>query len=242
MRVQAEVRFAIIPEWVLFADISAQAVRLYGAIARHANLDGEAKLYRKTLAAELRCSVVTIHRALRELVGIGAVQIHHHYSQARPGQRLASSYVLRVTPSASSVEGGGFTDASRGGGTDETVVNESPFERESVPSEPPGEPASKRPRDEAFDELASLDGGPEGMTKRELRRIGVMLAEIRGATPGVDAAEIRRRAANFRALGWARGAAPSAGQLVSAWAKCAGDLAPEAVRARIDRYREQLAT
>ena len=32
--------FAIIPEWVLYADISPQAVRLYGVLRRYADRDG----------------------------------------------------------------------------------------------------------------------------------------------------------------------------------------------------------
>ena len=59
---------ALIPSWLITADISARAFRLYGVLA----LGGELPS-RKEMAGLLRCSTHTIDRALRELEVIGAV-------------------------------------------------------------------------------------------------------------------------------------------------------------------------
>lgn len=70
---QADNYFAIIPEWVLDADIDAVAVRVYGWLARRAGRAGEAKPGRKWMAQKIRKSTSTVDRAVRDLETIGAV-------------------------------------------------------------------------------------------------------------------------------------------------------------------------
>ena len=66
--------FATIPEWVLDAEVSDRAVRVYCALSRYANEDGACWPSRATLAQRLRCSLDSIDRALVELVALGAIE------------------------------------------------------------------------------------------------------------------------------------------------------------------------
>ena len=88
-----EERFAIVPEWLLDADISDLAVRLYAVLLRYGNSSGARMPSRATLARRLhKRSTDTVDRAMKELVRIGAVRIEHRYDGA---QRLTNAYHLR---------------------------------------------------------------------------------------------------------------------------------------------------
>lgn len=68
--------FAQVPEWVLFSDVSAYAIRLYAVLRRLA--EGKQRTQcpsRQDLAEAARCSVDTVDRAKAELVAIGALQV-----------------------------------------------------------------------------------------------------------------------------------------------------------------------
>ena len=89
-----EERFAIVPEWLLDADVSDAAIRLYAVLLRYGQSSGARMPGRATLARRLRKkSVDTIDRALRELVAIGAVTIEHRFDG---GQRLTNRYHLHA--------------------------------------------------------------------------------------------------------------------------------------------------
>jgi hypothetical protein len=76
-RITADNFFSIIPEWVLYAPISANAVRLYATLQRYADKDtGACHPSRRTLAAKCHTTTKTVDRALKELVDIGAVVMH----------------------------------------------------------------------------------------------------------------------------------------------------------------------
>jgi hypothetical protein len=73
--ISADNYFCIIPEWVLYSDITATAVRLYGTLQRYADKEtGACHPSRATLAAKCNCTVKSIDRALAELIAIGAVR------------------------------------------------------------------------------------------------------------------------------------------------------------------------
>jgi hypothetical protein len=89
-----EDRFAIVPEWLLDADISDAAVRLYAVLLRYGQTSGARMPSRTTLARRLhKKSTDTIDRALKVLVGIGAVVIEHRYDGAH---RLTNAYHVRT--------------------------------------------------------------------------------------------------------------------------------------------------
>ncbi len=89
--------FAIIPEWLLFADISPQAVRLYGVLRRYADRDGSCFPSRKRLASDLRMeSTKPVDRALKELVYIGAITIQHRHTEQ--GDLQSNLYTVLSVP------------------------------------------------------------------------------------------------------------------------------------------------
>jgi hypothetical protein len=106
-----EERFAIVPEWLLDADVGDCAVRLYAVLLRYGNSSGARMPGRATLARRLRKkSTDTVDRAMHELVAVGAVRVEHRYAGR---QRLTNRYHVRTSRPESSKRVG---DASTGGG------------------------------------------------------------------------------------------------------------------------------
>ena len=92
-----EQRFAIVPEWRIDAPISDCAFRLSAVLLRYGQTSGQRMPGRAVLAKRLhKSSKDTVDRALKELVGIGAVVVERW----RTGRRnLTNRYHLRSTPS-----------------------------------------------------------------------------------------------------------------------------------------------
>lgn len=119
-----EDRFAIVPEWLLDADIGDAAVRLYAVLLRYGQSSGARMPSRATLARRMhKKSTDSVDRALKELVAIGAVTVEHRYDG---GQRLTNAYHLRTSRPVQNApvprpEGGGRKNAatrtSRAGGS-----------------------------------------------------------------------------------------------------------------------------
>jgi hypothetical protein len=93
-----EQRFAIVPEWVIDAEISDCAYRLYSILLRYGQSSGQRMPGRATLAARLhKSSKDTVDRALKELVRAGAVVVEH---RCRDGRHLTNRYHVMSTPPA----------------------------------------------------------------------------------------------------------------------------------------------
>lgn len=84
--------YAIVPEWVLDADVSDRAVRLFAILARYADADGRAFPGRPKLAKRLRCSSSSIDRAVEELAAIAAVVTTARFRD--DGSRSSNDYWL----------------------------------------------------------------------------------------------------------------------------------------------------
>jgi Helix-turn-helix domain len=93
--INADNYFAIIPEWVLQANISATAIRLYCVLRRRADKNSfQCHPNRKTLAKDLQVgSVSTVDRAMKELESIGAVKIAHR----KNGEEYTSNLYTVIT-------------------------------------------------------------------------------------------------------------------------------------------------
>lgn len=91
--ITADLRFSIIPEWVLDAPISDRAHRVYAILARYADNETlQAFPSRETLAKRAHCNAKAITKAINELVAIGAVTKQHR----RQGESYQSNiYTLR---------------------------------------------------------------------------------------------------------------------------------------------------
>jgi hypothetical protein len=72
-----EQRFAIVPEWVIDADLPDAAFRLYALLLRYGNGSGQRMPARPTLARRMHRSVDAIDRAMRQLVDAGMVRVEH---------------------------------------------------------------------------------------------------------------------------------------------------------------------
>ena len=115
--ITAETFFAIVPEWVLDADISDRAVRLYAVLRRYANVRLMSRPSRAKLAIRMRASLSSVDRALRELETLGAVVIRHRWTNAQGTEYVfvkdadhlipaPSGYLLRNDPPTQGIEGG----------------------------------------------------------------------------------------------------------------------------------------
>ncbi len=106
-----EDRFAIVPEWLLDADVSDAAVRLYAVLLRFGQTSGARMPSRSTLASRMRKkSTDSIDRAMRELVDLGAVVVQHRFDG---GQRLTNNYLVRTSkPRRDGEPGGGRKNAA----------------------------------------------------------------------------------------------------------------------------------
>lgn len=95
MKVEADEYFAIIPEWVLYGDISTAAVRVYGVLNRYANNQtGKCHPSRKSIATKARIGLSTVDRAIDELVAFGAVEVRHQKSES--GDHTSNEYTLKM--------------------------------------------------------------------------------------------------------------------------------------------------
>lgn len=94
--VRASDYFAIVPEWLLHAEISGNAVRLFAILHRYANSRLEAWPSRKTIAAAMRCSTATVDRAREELVEVGALTVIQRTTDA--GDPTSNLYILHMRP------------------------------------------------------------------------------------------------------------------------------------------------
>jgi len=111
-----EQRFAIVPEWIIDAEISDCAYRLYSVLLRYGQSSGQRMPGRGTLATRLhKASKDTVDRALKELASIGAVVVEHRY---RDGRHLTNRYHVMSSPPngrRGSPSGSGRNSAATGG-------------------------------------------------------------------------------------------------------------------------------
>ena len=98
MKVTADGYFAIVPEWVLYADVSSAAVRVFATLNRYANSE-TAKCHpsRATIAKKCHINVKTVDRAIGELVEIGAVQVEHRKVDGSD-EYTSNEYTLAMSP------------------------------------------------------------------------------------------------------------------------------------------------
>ena len=98
-----EQRFAIVPEWVIDAQISDCAFRLYAVLLRYGHTSGQRMPSRALLARRLhKTSTDTVDRALKELMAVGAVAVERR----RTGrQNLTNRYHVRTTQPCASAPG-----------------------------------------------------------------------------------------------------------------------------------------
>jgi hypothetical protein len=103
--VTVDLKFSIVPDWVLDSELSHKAVRVYAILARYADNETlTAWPARATIAAKCRSTVKSVDRAIAELVKVGAVTKQHRRDE---GGQHSSLYTLRrVQGGTKSPQGG----------------------------------------------------------------------------------------------------------------------------------------
>lgn len=96
LETSADAYFAILPEWILDAAITSNAVRCYAVLRRYADKAGSCHPTRSTLAERCRFSLATLDRALLELQDVGAIHVTNRRSKA--GDWTSNVYQLRTLP------------------------------------------------------------------------------------------------------------------------------------------------
>lgn len=134
--VTSDLRFALIPDWILDGRASSRAVLVYAQLALFADYDsGECYARRKTIADRLHVSTSTVDRGLDELAALDAVTIVERYADDR--SRLANAFVVhRIPPSSRMTTGsadllsGSCADQRRGPSSDLTTQERDLDERD----------------------------------------------------------------------------------------------------------------
>ena len=96
--VTADVKFSIVPEWLIDSGCTDKALRLYVVLARYAdNDDLTAYPGRGTLAKRMGCHRTSVDRAVEELIELGAISKQQRVAD---GKYQSSLYTIRrVAPS-----------------------------------------------------------------------------------------------------------------------------------------------
>ena len=160
-----EIRFSIMPEWILTANISDKAVRLYGVLARFAdNQTHEAFPSRETLAERMGCSAKSVDRAAVELIELGAMTKRQRHNSSLVYTLMMSPGVgTPVSPGVDKDDQRGWTPVSRGVDKDVDLTRTTELEPENI--EPLNNQSSVI---ESFDEF--WDTYPKHLQKGEARK------------------------------------------------------------------------
>jgi hypothetical protein len=157
-RLKVEVEFAVVPIWLLTADISAQAVRVYAILSRLAYKTRTPHPSYKELAETARCSLATARRAVAELAEIEAVKVEHRVDGR--GQDANGYLVMVSRPLLIGEQAGLFMDEQ----APRSQVS-TPKEKEEVQDKKPL--ATKAKQDPIWDGfVAWLAREPETETER----------------------------------------------------------------------------
>jgi len=180
-RIEASEYFAILPEAVLFAPISSNAVRLYCILRRRADEKNNSCYPSQSyLAKNMFCSTRTVQRALDELIDIGAITVEHRYLEDTDAY-TSNMYYLHATIA----QGGAQVrkgSASKSQGSSADVVQNKAIKQ----SKETDTKKKSRKRDLLFEEMCNgLDIDWNNATKGELGKVNGALKQLREvkATP-----------------------------------------------------------
>lgn len=166
---KAQVTFGMVPDWVIYSSISDRAVRLFAVLWSHADKEYRAHPGRKLLAELVHVkSVKSIDRAMKELIDIGAVTVHHRFTKA--GAPRSNDYVVNATPDGATQMGLG-SEESLGGDTPDATGSPSDVAQNQTQLEP--DPENEIDRVLPFDAFWDL------YPKRHAKKIGKRQTESR---------------------------------------------------------------
>jgi hypothetical protein len=174
-RIEASEYFAILPESILFAPISSNAIRLYCILRRRADEKTNACYPSQNyLAKNMYCSVRTVQRALEELVNIGAVTVEHRYLEDTDAYTSNMYYLHATIAQGSAYMRKGMADMSQGYGADvvQNIANKQSKETNTK--------KKSRKRDLLFEEMCNgLGIDWKNAPKGETGRVNAALKDLR---------------------------------------------------------------
>ena len=172
-QLDADVYWAQVPEWVIVANISDRAVRLYALLARRANAENVAFPSRAYLAQSMNCSLKSVDRALGELLAIGAVTRQSQFVDSRQTVNL---YTVRAMAGSPVTREGDTGDAPEG---DTGDAQKQSHRKQSHRT-------SSAKKDELFEAIAEACGiRLDALTRSARGQLNAACKELRdiGATP-----------------------------------------------------------
>lgn len=187
-------KFAQIPEWVLDADISDGAVRLYAVLARYADRKtGKAFPSRSTLAERIKKQHKSVDRHLKELVAIRALTVSARYEEGT-SERRSNIYTLhnspppevasQMTPPSPTDDPGVASQMTRGVASQMTHITRTTM-NETHMNESAPEPTAQTLISEWIDNCASRPPGQViGILSKQIKSLldeGQPYAEVRAA-------------------------------------------------------------
>lgn len=196
-RLDVEERFAVVPEWLLDAEISDCSVRLYAVLLRYGQSSGARMPSRATLARRLKKkSTDTVDRALRELEELGAVSVEPRYSGR---ERLTNLYRVRTSrprpypeggriPAAGSNDPAGRSDAVRTGRIAATTVAASVRQNPEISTDNTSPPSSSDEPPVNMAEECGIADWSAFVAECVTRRRGAGKPEVRWTDHCLDAA------------------------------------------------------
>lgn len=94
-------RYAIVPEWLLQAGVSGNAIKVFVVLALHANRDTDGSWpSRRKVAADCSVSVDSVDRGVKELVEMGAIAVAPDFGPDEK-DRTSNTYVVFYAPPGS---------------------------------------------------------------------------------------------------------------------------------------------
>ncbi|MCU1691882.1 MAG: hypothetical protein JWM64_973 [Frankiales bacterium] len=193
-------RFSIVPEWMIDADVSDAAFRLYAVLLRYGGTSGSRMPSRSTLARRIRKqSVDSVDRAMKELERLGAVVVErrkdgakhltnrYHLRTSQPGRSAAATSPTPAAAGRTGAATAGRTDTARGSRTGAAPVA-APVRHDPEPSTEstltqPADLARRVVASRAEAGLSTRAWGPDAIERAVVR------AQERGwPTTGVEAA------------------------------------------------------
>jgi len=175
-RLDAEVSWAQVPEWVIVSPASDRAVRLYALLARRANSSNEAFPSRGYLAEAMGCSRKSVDRALDELLELGAVTKQSQFVENRQTVNLYTVRAMAGTPVTREGDKGVAPGGDTGVPQKQSHKNES--HKKPLAATPPE--STTRKKDRLFEAVAKECGiNLTGMTRSARGQLNKAVKELR---------------------------------------------------------------
>lgn len=154
--------FAIVPEWLLDADVSGNAIKLYALLRRYADQDTKyAHPSRRTLAERMRFSrIQSVDPLLQQLVDAGAIEVFERRTDR--GDQDSNGYLVKTQrpagvvretapPRAADRTGGSARNRTTGSAVERTTVVRETAHKPEPPEPEPLEPETLSAAEEPVD-------------------------------------------------------------------------------------------